>query len=37
MAEGKAKLRVRFPNARRIIARLRAELVRLKAVTRGRS
>lgn len=34
MAKGTAVLKVTFPNARAIIMRLRAELVRLKAVVR---
>jgi len=36
MAQGKAKLKVTFPNAKAIIARLKAELARLRMVARGR-
>jgi len=34
MATGNAVLRVKFPNAKAVIQRLRAELARLKRATR---
>jgi len=34
MATGKAVLRVKFPNAKAIVARLKAELARLKMAAR---